>query len=141
MTIACPICQVAMNQTANPNMLICNRRKVYVKELDCTVETTHAMIYINPEGRQAFKVIEVMPYTFEIHDTDELKQTRIIKVVDPAKKKMKDRYKSSTSKYQTAKGPRTFERENLITVPGVVNCDWHNKEAVFERVKMYMVFS
>jgi len=139
MTISCPICQVAMNPTANPNMLICNRRKVFVKELDCTLETTHAMIYINPEGKQSFKVIEVMPYTFEIHDTDELKQTRIIKTVDPSKKKKNQNY--STAKYQTGKGTRVFERENLITLPGVVTCDWHNKEAVFDRVKMYLVFS
>lgn len=140
MTITCPICQVAMNPTANPNMFICNRRKVFVQELNCMLETTHAMIYIDPNGNQSFKVIEVMPYSFEIHDTEELKQTRIIKLVDPNKKKAQDKGKSS-AKYQTPKGPRTFERQNLITLPGVVHCDWHNKEAVYDRVKMYMVFS
>lgn len=132
MTITCPICQVAMNPTANPNMFICNRRKVFVKELDCTLETTHAMIYLNPEGKQSFKVIEVLPFTFEIHDSNELKKTRISKL---SKLGNKDKTNPVT------RGNRTFESQTLIELPGVVHCDWHNKQSVYDRVKMYMVFS
>lgn len=133
MTVACPICQVALNPTANPHMLMCNRRKTFVPELNATLETTHAMIYVNPEGKQSFMAIEVLPYIFEIKN-DEVKQTKIFKIIDPTKNHPRE-------KRNAWPGPRSFERQHLITLEGVVHCDWHNRASVIDRVKMYMVFS
>jgi hypothetical protein len=93
------------------------------------------MIYLDEEGKTTLKVIEVAPYAFEIHDSD-IKQTRIIEVIDPNKKKGAPPVKKT--RYKPA---RTFQRETLIIIPSIVNCQWDDKEQVYDRVKMYMLFS
>lgn len=132
----CPICHRTLQTTETASMFMCQRRKVYVPKLDAELDTIHCMVYLNDEGKVILKVIEVAPYAFEIHDDSAIKQTRILEVIDPNQKRGAPPVKKT--RYKPA---RTFERETLIVIPSVVNCQWDDAQQVFDRVKMYMLFS
>ena len=134
MTLPCPVCHEIMQTTETTNLIMCPRRKIHVPSLKQDIETVHAIYHLNSENRPILKVIEVLPYTFEIHDNPKgLKQTRIIKTI-----KWNDRKSARTTRLRTTS---SLERENLITVPGTVNCQWDDPKQVQERVNMYMLFS
>jgi hypothetical protein len=129
--IPCPICKKIMKTVDSPGVLMCGtKKKIFVPELDAEIDTMHAMYYVNPDGAIPLRVIEVPPYAFEIHDSETLKRTRIIKVVDPNAKIVNKK-----------KSNRTFKRETLIVVPGALNCQWDDAQLVFDKIKMLMLFS
>lgn len=126
--IPCPICKQLLKPSGNPNTLMCGARKVFVEELNIYLDTIHAMYCFNEDGSLPFRVIEVPPYAFEIQEVPEKRffQTRIQKVISLDKK---------------SPGYLRFHRETLLILPGIISCQWDNKEAVYEKIKMLMLFS
>lgn len=125
--IPCPVCKQLLKPTDNPNTLICNQRKVFVKELNTHIDTIHAMYCLNEDGSIPLRVIEIPPYAFEIHSQPEkgLYKTILQRVVGSRERR----------------GHKVLQRETLLTLPGIVSCPWHDQKAVFDKIKMLMLFS
>jgi hypothetical protein len=117
MIILCPVCQSKMS-TINNSI-----------SFKCITNHNHATIYVNEFGKQTIRIIEVGSYIFEIHDDENIKRTRITKLMEPGKGKRRMHYLS------------TFERQTLLVVPSVINAPWHDTQQVEEKIKLYMWFT
>jgi len=121
----CPICHNELRNTDTPGLSMCQRQSVFVPELNSDIETVHALIFTNDNGHQVFKIIAVPPYSFEIHDDPgSMKQTRIVK--------------TTNVKFGTADH---LVQEVVMTVPGIVHCQWDDKQQVIEKIKLLSLFS
>lgn len=126
-SVPCPVCQKNMLNTDNPKIVQCERRKVYLEELGAEIDSIHATIYFNEDGKQIIKVIEVGPYSFEIHDDDTIKRTRVTKLMLYGKGKKR-------------RGGGTFERQTLLVVPSIISAPWHDQKMVMDKMKLYSWF-
>lgn len=140
MKIKCPVCKQAMFSQHKNNTYTCTVKDEFVPELKASMEYSHAVVHTDDEGNQVIKRIDVPPYSFQIIDQGEIKQTRIMKLSNPAfKKRNAEGFydKKPAIKY----GDITLEQETLIVVPNAISVEWKDKKQVEERVKMYMLFS
>lgn len=126
----CPVCGLPLRATGvNPDMYYCMQRKVWEPDLGIYLDIIDSTIYLDPEGKQILRVIEVPPFSFTITDDDQKKETVIRKVVAP-ERSPRDRNKA-----------RVLERKVILTIPAVAKLPWKDKKAVAERVKLYLLFS
>lgn len=122
------------------NNYVCETKEEFIPELKAKVEYNHASVYVDDEGQQVIKRIDVLPYSFEIIEQEDVKQTRIMKVTNPAFK-----VRSKDSVYERIPsikyGDLRLEIKTIIVVPNAINVQWDDKTAVLDRVKMFMLFS
>lgn len=138
MKIKCPVCKQAMTSIHKNNTYSCVSREEYISEFKASVEYSHATVHVDNEGNQIIKRIDVLPYSFQIIDQGEVKQTRIMKVSKRAAPPPGQDYKKKAS---IIFGDLRLDQETLIVVPNAINIEWKDKKQVEERVKMYMLFS
>src|SRR5574338_316945 len=140
MKIKCPVCKAVMVSHHKNNTYTCVLKDEYIPELKANMEYSHAVVHIDDDGNQVIKRIDVPPYCFQIIDQGDIRQTRIMKLSNPAFKK-----RNAEGFYDKKPGIRYsdlyLEQETLIVVPNAISVDWKDKKQVEERVKMYMLFS
>lgn len=140
MKVKCPICKKQMFSPNKNNNYVCETREEFVPELKATIEYSHASAYLDDKGHIAIKRLDIMPYSFEIIEQGDVKQTRIMKITNPIyNKQSKDGLYERKPRIQY--GEQTMQIETLIVVPNAINVQWDDKTAVLERVKMFMLFS
>lgn len=140
MKIKCPVCKKQMFSPHKNNNFVCETKEEFIPELKVKVEYNHASVYMDDTGQAAIKRIDVLPYSFEIIDQGDVKQTRIMKITNPAfRKRTKDGTYERVPSIRY--GDLTLEIKTLIVVPNAINVQWDDKNAVLERVKMFMLFS
>jgi hypothetical protein len=132
-TVKCPVCSKSMFQTNTNKLLMCPRKRTRVPELKSVIDMSHAMVLVDDSGNIIMKTLDILPYSFEIHDGPNLKQTRICK--------MKNDFTYEDNVTSMNIGDKYFEREEVIVVPKALDLEWGNKKKVLERIKMYMLFS
>lgn len=94
------------------------------------LDIVDATVYVDTNGREALRVIEVPPFSFTITDDGRKQETVIRKIIAPERD---DKMKRSLA--------RTFERKVLLTIAAVAKMPWNDKAKVAERVKLYLLFS
>lgn len=140
MKIKCPVCKQAMTSPHKNKTYVCVPNEEFIPELKATVEYSHATVHIDNNGNQIIKQIDILPYSFQIIDQGEVRQTRIMKISNPAfKKRNAEGFYDKKPKAQY--GDMYLEQETLIVVPNAISVEWKDKKQVEERVKMYMLFS
>ena len=110
-------------------MYYCTRRKIWVSELGIHLDIVDSTIYVDPDGKQTFRVIEVPPYSFTITDDERTKKTDVRKVMPEARRPGQ------------RKGSRQLERKMVLSVGSVINMPWNDKEKLLEKMKLYLLFS
>lgn len=126
----CPVCGNALKATGvDPNMYYCIKRKVWVSDLGLHLDIVDATLNLAPDGKVIWQLIEIPPYSFLITDDEKEQQTVVRKVVAP-----------ETSPHNKIRA-KTFQRQIVLTVPAVMKLPWHDKQAVLERMKLYLLFS
>ena len=141
MKVKCPVCKKQMFSPHKNTTYECETKEEYVPSLKTKLEYTHAIVYLDDKDHAAIKRITVMPYCFEIIDQGDFKQTRIIKVTNPAHRKRPAKNEPYKRIPRAKYGDVNMEAETIIVVPNAINADWTDKTAVEDRVKMYMLFS
>lgn len=131
--IKCPVCKREMDGLETDGLFACAKsiEKLDSKEL---ISTRHALCFVK-KGKVVYQTIELIPYIFHVHDEDDIKQTRISKVL-----KAYPKNDNQHVTWQTFGNKRHLVQE-LIVLPKPLNVDWSDKDAVVSRLKMYMLFS
>lgn|SRR5574337_1238610 len=128
--LICPICGNALKAMGtNPNLYTCTKRKVWVSDLGIHVEIVDAAISLSSTGKQIYKVIEVPPYIFSIADDEGKKQTEITEMVPIA-----------DVPWRKIVG-RPYDRKVILRISAALDLPWHDKQKVFEKVRLYLLFS
>lgn len=129
--LTCPVCGNALKATSvDPNLYFCVKRKVWVSDLGIHMTIIDATINIRPEdGKVTWQVIEIPPYRFVLSDDEQGEKTVIQKYVAP-----------EDSPWNKIRG-QSVKREVILTVPSLLKLPWDNKEQVFEKVKLFLLFS
>jgi hypothetical protein len=71
------------------------KRKVWEPDLGIYLDIVDSTIYVDPEGKQILRVIEIPPFSFTIVDDDQKQETVIRKVIAP-ERSLRDRNKART---------------------------------------------
>jgi hypothetical protein len=125
-SILCPVCQKPLSDAECEGVFQCTRQKTHIEGIGDR-DIIHATIFVNEDGKQTVKFIEVGAYAFEIHDQKDFKSTRITKIMPVGKGRIR-------------RNGLTHARETLIVVPSVVNAPWHDPKLVEEKVRLYCWF-
>ncbi len=136
----CPVCNKKLDCEQIQNIygycfkFSCGETNTYSKEFDLNIKTNHCINYANEKGEVAFKIIEVIPYIFEIKNNYlNYKQTKI-KLIDFDKNNRITKKSSYDGKLRRWIG-------DLIVLPYILNLNWNNQEEVFNKVKTLLLFS
>lgn len=133
-TPICPVCGMPLRATGvNPDMYYCMKRKIWEPSLGMYLDVVDASVYVDANGKETLRVIEVPPFSFTITDDGRKQETIIRKVVAPERDDQMRKLYSSKA--------RTFERKILLTIPAVAKMPWNDRAKVAERVKLYLLFS
>ena len=133
--IPCPLCKKTLYATDNPTIFSCERTRLYIAELEMTVDYIHAMVHIDESGKQVFMAIEVPPYAFEIYDYDLVKRTKLYKMVDTAQHRIIPSFQKRGSRVQR------FSRQIILDLPGTIHCQWDDPAKILEKINTLLTFS
>lgn len=123
--IVCPICTMPMVVSGNQNLYFCEERSVWVSELEASVLTRHALIYVNPNtDKHEVISIEIHPYQIVMWDQEELQRTEITEII------WEENSRGSLS-----------SGKKVLSIDAVLDLPWDDQEEVVRRIKMYLVFS
>jgi hypothetical protein len=124
----CPVCGNKLRATGvNPDMYYCTKRKIWVSDLGTHLEIVDATVYLDPEGKQTVRTIEIPPYSFTI--TDDAKQETVVrKIIAPER----------TRPWMPG---RIFQKKIVLTIPSVISLPWNDRNKVLERMKLFILFS
>ncbi len=126
----CPVCGMTLKATGvNPDMYYCTKRKVWISDLGIHLDIVDSTIYVEPDGRQTLKIIEVPPYTFTITNEEKSQKTVVRKMIPKCS-------------YPWIKElARPMDKVTILTVNAVLELPWNDKKKVYEKVKLYLLFS
>lgn len=121
----CPICKEPMVLSGNNNLFFCEERSVWVPELEESIITRHALIYVNPyNGNHEIISIEILPYEIRVWNQDNYKKTEIVELI------WEENERGKLSRGKVA-----------LTIDAALDLPWDDQEEVIKRIKMYLVFS
>lgn len=109
----CPICDRQLVHSGDPNVFYCNNP---TDEWD--IGEKEYVIWIDKDG-DFIKILDLLPYTFTLTKIGEKRNTKVRVLT----------YKAFPDK------------EIILDVPSVIDFPWHDKDQVFEKLKLYLTFS
>jgi hypothetical protein len=130
----CLVCGKPLKATGGDvNMYYCDKRKEWVSEFGIHLDVTDTVIYIDPnKRRETMWIVEVPPYRFTMTNFSTGPKTEVHKTVIP----------DWAPWDKDVENKEMFLHKKLIlTVPALMNLPWYDKKQVFNRLKLYLLFS
>lgn len=117
-------------------MYYCPARKEWMSEFGIHLDVTESVIYIDAASRQeTMWIVEIPPYRFTMSDFPHRgPKTEVHKTVLP-----------DWPPWDKTKDPESVKtllyKKRILTVSALMNLPWHDKQKVFDRLKLYLLFS
>jgi hypothetical protein len=124
----CPVCQIKMKSTAAEGLVGCpTRRSVIYPGMNDEVSYWDSGILFGPDDIKYWQMYEIPPYRIRIYDRHPSlgTKTTISKIV--------------VNPY--GQGHGSWEYMDVLTMDVAIELPWDDREQVFEKIKLYSVFS